>query len=702
MRTLYPILFTCLLILLFPVNGQTQWMQTNGPCGGAIKCYASTDTNIYVGTWGSGVFRSINKGISWIPANYGIHNKYVNSMATSDSNIFIGTYVNGFFRSTNYGENWTKINPDWYPGHDFTWVINFLVINDTDLFAGINGGLFRSTDDGTSWRETGLTDVSPNNLIIRGTNLFVGTWGQGFYRSTDYGTSWIALNSGLTDNYIYSLAMVDTILFAGTIDAGVYRSTNKGENWSPVNEGLTGTCITELTTNNINLLATISSNDIFISTNFGENWTVINSGLGDLHITSLYIYDAGIYAGTWNGGVFRSDDTGASWVAINNGLTGTYVYALTTINTTIIAGTANGNVYRSTENDSVWTATGLVWGYDAHVLCLSNKDDMLFAGTGGSMAGGGVFRSSDIGITWNSVGPFLCASYPSVWTVAVSETILYAGTGNDGVFLSTNDGTSWDRIDSGYFTYRTIKTLIANGKNIYVGTDDGIYRSTDGGISWTEENSGITNTQIKALAIIGSNIFAGTVGGGIFRSTDNGSSWVSINSGLNNDTVHTIIVIGGNLFAGTSDGIYHSSDNGSNWEDVGSRLTNRFIRALTFNETYLYAGGWSGVWKRPLAQIVTSVLPSVGQIPNKFSLKQNFPNPFNPITSIGYELPRTSHVTLKVFDVLGREVVTLVDGVEELGYKIVNFNAKGLASGLYYYRLQTDYFSETKKLLLLR
>jgi hypothetical protein len=93
---------------------------------------------------------------------------------------------------------------------------------------------------------------------------------------------------------------------------------------------------------------------------------------------------------------------------------------------------------------------------------------------------------------------------------------------------------------------------------------------------------------------------------------------------------------------------------------------------------------------------------SMRLLPDRYVLQQNYPNPFNPSTTITYQLPTRGHVTLKVFDVLGREVGTLVNDVQEPGFKSLRFNATGLASGVYFYQLQAGSFSATKKFLLLR
>ena len=85
-----------------------------------------------------------------------------------------------------------------------------------------------------------------------------------------------------------------------------------------------------------------------------------------------------------------------------------------------------------------------------------------------------------------------------------------------------------------------------------------------------------------------------------------------------------------------------------------------------------------------------------------FSLEQNYPNPFNPTSTIQYTLPHRSHVTLAVFNTLGQHVGTLLNGEIEAGNHEAQFNGSGLASGVYFYRLQTPGFVQTRKLLLVR
>jgi hypothetical protein len=108
----------------------------------------------------------------------------------------------------------------------------------------------------------------------------------------------------------------------------------------------------------------------------------------------------------------------------------------------------------------------------------------------------------------------------------------------------------------------------------------------------------------------------------------------------------------------------------------------------------------SGFWYGPL--LATDVILQNNSVPNEFRLYQNYPNPFNPNTVISWQLPAKSHVLIKVYDMLGKEVAQLIDEEKPAGtYKII-FNASSLASGIYFYKIQTNSFSNVKKMVLLK
>ncbi len=207
----------------------------------------------------------------------------------------------------------------------------------------------------------------------------------------------------------------------------------------------------------------------------------------------------------------------------------------------------------------------------------------------------------------------------------------------------------------------------------------------------------------NAFAVSGTNLFAGTNGGGIFLSPDSGKSWIAANSGLTNFYANTFAVSGTNLFAGTDGGVFISTNNGTGWTVASTGLTDTMIYALAASGENIFAGTQhAGVWRRPLSEMISSVALPLAQVPKQFRLEQNYPNPFNPNTTIKFQLPRTSQVNLSVFDILGREVSVLVNERKNAGSYEVKFDASNLASGVYFYRLQTGNFVDTKKLLLIR
>ena len=309
--------------------------------------------------------------------------------------------------------------------------------------------------------------------------------------------------------------------------------------------------------------------------------------------------------------------------------------------------------------------------------------------------------STDHGETWSDANTGLpLKDYTSL---AVIDEVIFAGTGsgtNKGVYKSTNYGSNWSQTalnNRGIFALATMDSHLLAGTLLF-----GFQFSSNNGTSWTE--AGLTNENVYAIAVIDNNIFV-SAKDSVFRTTDLGINWTPASNNLPTNKVLTFATYGNNLFASTKGfGVWLSTDFGGNWTNQSDGFETGFAaRALIVNEPYLFAGrNGRGVWRRLLSQMVTSVELINNQIPNDFTLKQNYPNPFNPSTKIEYSIPSESFVELKVYDVLGSEVATLVNEQQQAGVYRADFTADNLPSGMYFARLTANKFTQVVKMILLK
>jgi photosystem II stability/assembly factor-like uncharacterized protein len=622
-------------------------------------------------------------------------------MAVSSKNIFVGCSTGeGDFLSTDGGINWNSVNNGLQYGF-----IEVLAVWGNNIFVRVGnyGEIYLSTDNGSIW--TNIDDRMPFGMsafaiIPNGngdTTGFVGT-NSGVYRSTNNGSTWTA--AGLVDSNITSLAVIGTDLFAST-DTGVYRSTNLGITWISANSGLFAGNINNLTACGGNLFAEEADSriKIFRSTDNGISWTPAINGLSHIPSTANTLACAGsnLFVGFLYAGIYRSTDNGTSWNDVNNGLTNAPVKELTVIGSTIFAGTG-WNIYTSSNMGISWTPSEL-YGNGCSGFAL--VDTILFVS--GELPS--KFNlSTDKGITWTTP---LNAGLPLIYFTCLTANgnNLFAGTKGvtpisgipqGGVFHSTDDGASWNLAG----LKNTVITAIASvGKNIYVGTDHGTVNiSTDNGLTW----SIILTVPYSISAIVNrdGDVFIGTWGGGALSSTNGGIKWNWVNIGLSGSAMYvsTFLVQRENVFMGTNSGVYILNSYGAGWTSVNSGLPNA-VYALVVSDSIMYAGSYEGVWCRPLSEMITGNLINP---PAAYTLYQNFPNPFNLTTVMSYSLPARSIVTLKVYDILGREVRTLVNESQNAYTHSVMFNASGLSSGVYLYRIIAGKFVDTKKFVLIK
>lgn len=406
---------------------------------------------------------------------------------------------------------------------------------------------------------------------------------------------------------------------------------------------------------------------------FGQatSWEKTNSPsiiITALTVSSDGIIFAGSNDGTVQGGtnaVYRSSDDGQTWADITNGLSvGVEALSLDS-NGQLWAGTAGAGIFKSENNGDTWTrrlSGGLIWD-----ISFSSKAH-IFAGTHGSigLGFGGIQRSLDNGQTWQRLANGLLTDASDFFTLAIAANdILYAG-GRIGLYRSEDNGDNWQILGLDSFTVTAI-AINANGDLFVATNSDGLYHSIDGGTTFELINNGLNNLNLQALALSSDgDLFAGTFGNGVFL-----------------------------LPAGSS-----------NWQELSLGLSDSTIRALAFSPAdILYAGTNVGVFKNE--SFVTSVDEPETRGPTSFRLMQNYPNPFNPATTIVYDLPADGLVELRVYNLRGQAVRTLVNQAQAAGAQTVVWDGRDnlgrlVGSGIYMYTLEARDQTILRKMLLIK
>jgi hypothetical protein len=315
-----------------------------------------------------------------------------------------------------------------------------------------------------------------------------------------------------------------------------------------------------------------------------------------------------------------------------------------------------------------------------------------------------------------------------VTSFAVCGNNIFAGTLFNGVFRSTNNGTSWSAVDSG-LTSTYVQTLAISGTNLFAGTLHGVFQSTNNGTTWNAINSGLPfYTDIYALAILtngkgDTNLFAGTyygvwqhpfskfiatisldlysIGFDLPRDSLSQTKTLKITSSSSTPLIIDSVYTMTKWFTVAS--VHDTVAEGDTVSLLISFSRNTARNTSYFDTLYIVSNSIYSLTKVPLMLTnITSVSQNSSSIPNSYGISQNYPNPFNPTTVVNYQLPINSFVTLKVYDMLGREVAILLNERKSAGYYSVTFNAVHLPSGVYFYRLQAGPYTQTKKIVLLK
>ena len=580
MRIQFMILSLIFAFVVISNSCVSQWKETNGPyVGGPVEAFAisgltmlaggdgayfSTDSglswnatglstgvntflargeNILAGTWNQGIYLSTDGGRSWTASNSGLTNLDVRALVSLDSMVFAGTFGGGVFESYDSGKTWAIADSS---------LIGFgifgMATSENNIYASSGNEIFRSTDLGASWDicYTGPLSTSVRTLAVSGANLLAAC-GQGIIRSTDQGQSWFEPDSALATTLFYSIAANGGTLIAGSVTNGVFYSSDGGDHWSKHSTGISDPEVRSVYIAGSIMLAGTGASGIYRSTNNGVQWLPVNSGLHAITFRSLSLDGSNIFAGTDYDGVLLTSDLGSSWNNVSSGLSGSHVYSLGRIGPDLFATTENAFFISTNEGANWYTrTTGMPLGLVVYSLLV--KGPNIYAGTGGR----GVYLSSDEGLSWNMIDTGL--GFKTVFSLSGTDSEIIAGTGT-GIFISKNGGANWNEIDSG-LPSKICRFVQHYGTFILAGTSVGTFISSDTGLTWTHVGSGLLIKAASAFAAYRNTLFVGASNGGVFTSNDGAITWDSVGTELGNLQVTELLIDGYTLFAATARGLW--------------------------------------------------------------------------------------------------------------------------------------------------
>lgn len=682
--------------VLKSTDGGASWtLQTNFTGGSAFPYYINdlmirpdSTSRLYAAT-NNGLYRTTNGGASWIFLHQGSSARATQIVRhPSSPGTFYVCYGNfstdGIYRTTNGGTTFTKLTAG-LPTTAYTRIaLAIAPSNPQTLYAVFNAssnttrGIFRSTNGGVSWDSV----ATPRDPLTNATHLA----GQGWYNNV------IAVDP----------ANANTV-YAGGVN--LFRSTNGGASWTMISNWYAGAGYPYVHADHHALVFSgttlYNGNDggVFRTTNGGANWTELNTDFATAQFYSGAVHPTSdqFLGGTQDNGTLRSG-TLPSWTMVFGGDGGAaWIDPVTP--SVMWTEYVRLNIQKSTNGGTSWSKTmngipsgpGQSDGTTDRVLFIAplvmdpSSPQRLAAGTYR------VFLTTNGGVLWSAVSGDLTgdgtgSTGSSISALAIARTapgVIYAGTSGSGtasrIQVTTNSGAGWTNVTASPLPNRYVTAIVIDPADavrawaLYSGYDANtpatpghVFLTTNRGVSWSNRSGNLPDLPVNAGVVNPANPDHLVVGTdlGIFESLNGGASWTQQNTGMANVQV-------ADLDLRASDGILVAATHG---------------RGM-----FRSAGALTGV-----------APPADGVAEDAFRLLPNYPNPFNPSTSIPFILPERARATLRVYDVAGREVALLADGVLEAGRHTVLFDAGSLPSGVYFAELRSGATVAAHRLLLLR
>ncbi|MGE5353887.1 MAG: YCF48-related protein [Syntrophothermus sp.] len=607
-------------------------------------------------------------GLSWDTLK-ALNGLYVHSMQWLDDNVgFVSSLYDParLLKTTDGGKTWT----DLINGITTTNAGCLFFLDDNYGWAAFGGNkIGATTDGGKTWELTTvpgyLPTVSQIQFIDKSNGFLAGiTSGLGDYEmygifafTTDGGHSWTSREIPDKNSNLSQVHFVDAntgyITEDRYPDSRIFYTTNKGADWTVVK----GAGRNLAFAGNSKAWAINAQNIINATTDGWKTsvqqtpsatpvilWSV--SALDSLNSAACGQYE----------NIIVTHDGGKTWKRTNASDSTVSLNSIYYKNSgEIWAVGSSGNVLHSKDKGETWQKFNLDAPWLSDVTFIDDTTGFIIGSYGNN---GYLYRTKDFGQTWQKAVTFTQV----IEKIKFTKTGLGWISGYDSVFRSTDWGKTWQKANLSRTYFHTLEAV---DNYVWVPIGDSILVSSNGGNTWNAYKAFEYKGMLFSLSAIS------------FADTSNG-------------------ILG--LFDGR---IERTTDGGRSWQEDSQFTSNGIFSVSYAGGNHAWAAGSGGMvlYYNPRHTDVqrTELHPA-----ESYSLSQNYPNPFNPSTTISYAIPKQSLVDLKIYDILGREVITLVNKEQPAGAYKVEFNASHLPSGVYIYSIKAGEFSASRKLMLLK
>lgn len=586
-------------------------------------------------------------------------------------------FTTQILKTTNGGLNWTTVYTN---SSLYISALGGADVN-TVLAPSMDGTLLRTSNGGNNWSVTpaavpqGMYNVS----FLNSTTGFLCGYNGYVRRTTDAGLSFDTINTPQTD---WSLFQVKTVSASEIYAMGdpqyIYKSTNLGNSWTSMPLIVTGPALTYIWYS----LDKIGSN-IVVSGDYGIVGQSVNNGITfsskSYELSTSFMFDMQTIPGTSK--VFCVGRP--------------------------VSGTLQGQVFYSSNSGNNWTLYNLDTVGDFSAISMINENTGFVSGQNSKIK-----KTTNGGQTWFTMNPPSANSYNlynmkffDVNTGFVFVNYDFSSIGK--VFKTTDGCQTWQQYSHGTSDgINSADMLNANTGFITLNSSGRqLYKTTNGGVNWAVDSTGLTGTIGDVRFADANTVYAGSSYGTsrIARSTNGGNNWtlLTLPAACDVKSIKFKDANTGYVCGNLTTAVFRTTNGGQSW--TFQNLHNVTLGKVYVNnsDTAWALGGNCAIF-RYTGSTATGVEYSGNVTPKDYELKQNYPNPFNPVTTIEFNLPKAGNVSVKVYDITGRQYNTEIRNMQlNAGNFKLYFNASELSSGVYFYSLVVNGEQVASKKMLL-